>query len=145
MKRVVLAAGAAMIAMSVTAAWSDPIADRKQLMKDQGAAVGQIAPVVRGERPFDAAAVNAALQRLADDAKKFDADTLFPASSATGDTKAGPAIWSDRAGFVAAIEKFRTDTAAAVAANPQSVDALRPVFGAVAQNCSSCHQKYRLQ
>lgn len=48
MKRVVLAAGAAMIAMSVTAAWSDPIADRKQLMKDQGAAVGQIAPVVLG-------------------------------------------------------------------------------------------------
>lgn len=143
MKVALLCAGLVAIVMTAPAAFADPIADRQQLMKDNGRAVGTIAPIVRGERPFDAAAVQAALETLAEDAQKMDADTLFPAGTETGNTKAGPAIWSDRAGFVAAIEKFRTDSAAAVAANVQDVDSLRQQFGAVSQNCSGCHQVYR--
>jgi cytochrome c556 len=135
-----------MAVMLTSTAFADPIADRQALMKANGKAAGSLAPIVKGEKPFDAATVKAAFETLAEDARNFDADRLFPAGSETGsDTKASPAIWSDRAGFVAAIEKFRTNTAAAVAANVQDLDALKLQFGAVSQTCSCCHQAFRVR
>ena len=79
---------AAVLVASIGLAQADAIADRQAIMKDLGRSVGQIAPVVKGEKPFDAAAVLAALEKIDADAKKFDVDTLFPAGSDQGDTEA---------------------------------------------------------
>jgi len=141
----VFAASAVLMALSISTAWSGPIEDRQALMKANGRAVGTIAPMVQGKQPFDAAAAKAALEILAEDGKKLDADVLFPPGSDKGETKAGPNIWTDRAAFVAATEKFRADTAAAAAANPQTLDELKPLFTAIAQNCSGCHQTFRVK
>ena len=46
---------------------------------------------------------------------------------------------------MAAIEKFRADTAAAVAADPQDVETFRAQFGTVASNCGGCHQTFRVK
>ncbi len=143
MKRLILAISA--VALVSSAAFADPIADRKALMKERGGLVGgQLAPVAKGEKPFDAAAVLTALQGLAANGEKFDVDALFPAGSETGDTKASPKIWEDMAGFKAAADKYKADVAAAVAAPPQDLDTFKAQFGTIAANCGGCHQTYRL-
>lgn len=141
MRKLVIAISA--LALAGSAALADPLADRKALMKANGAAVGKIAPMVRGAQPFDAAVALEALKTLADDAQKMDPAVLWPAGSDTGDTKSSPNIWQDSAGFQAAIDKFKTDTAAAVAAPPQDLDQLKAKFGVIGQNCAACHQAYR--
>ena len=142
MRKLILAISA--LALAGSAAFADPIADRKALMKANGAAAGQIAPMVRGAKPFDAAAALTALKSLEEDAQKMDPAVLWPAGSDKGDTKSSPKIWEDMAGFQAAIDKFKADTAAAVASPPQDLDALKAQFGAIGANCGTCHQAYRL-
>jgi cytochrome c556 len=114
MKKLLLAIS--LFALTASAATADPIADRKALMKANGKAVGQLAAIAKGEQPFDAAVVQAALQTLNDDAQKLDVATLFPPGSDAGDTTASPKIWEDMAGFQAGVDKFKADAAAALAA-----------------------------
>lgn len=112
-------------------------------MKSNGAAMGTLAPIVKGEKPFDAAVVLEALTKLNEDAQKMDVATLWPAGSDTGDTKSSPAIWSDPAGYQAAVDKFKADAAAALAAAPQDVEALKVQMGVVGANCGACHKAFR--
>lgn len=134
------------IAVFVGSASADPIADRQALMKDQGKAVGSVSPIVKGEKPFDAAIVQAALKKLNDDAQKLDPAALFPVGSETGgDTTASPKIWEDNAAFVAAVDKYKADAAAAAAANPQDLDSFKVAFSQVSKNCGTCHQAFRIK
>ncbi|MCO4318380.1 cytochrome c [Phyllobacterium sp. 21LDTY02-6] len=130
---------------AASAATADPITERQALMKDQGRAVGTVTPIMKGEKPFDAAIVQSALKKLNDDAQKIDAATLFPAGTDKGDTTASPKIWEDNAGFVAAIEKYKADTAAAVAADPKDLESFKTAFSQVSKNCGTCHQTYRIK
>ncbi|MBN9046211.1 MAG: cytochrome c [Rhizobiales bacterium] len=139
-----LSLGAAAI-LTAGVAHADAIADRQAIMKSFGHSVGTIAPMIKGDKPFDAAAVLAALETIDTGAKKLDFDTLFPAGSDKGKTAASPKIWQDKDEFVKHIDKLRSDAAAAVAAKPQSLDALKPVFRQVASNCGACHQDFRLK
>ena len=138
-----LVVSAAMLA-AVTAASADPIADRKEIMKERSAEMKVLAPIAQGKAPFDAAAVLAELEKMNANAAKTDVDALWPAGSDKGDTKSSPKIWEDMAGFKAAMDKFKADAAAAAAAKPQDLQSFQQVFGAVASNCGACHQKYRL-
>ena len=144
MRKLILAISA--IALASTAAMADPIADRQALMKSNGKAAGVLAPMVKGEKPFDAEAVMAALKTLDENAHKLDVAKLFPAGSETGgDTTASPKIWQDTPEFQAKVEKFKVDTAAAVAAAPRDVDALKKQFGAIGSNCGGCHESFRIK
>jgi cytochrome c556 len=147
MKRIIAGLALAAIAFSSVYAIADPIADRKALMKENGKiAFGTLAPVVKGEAPFDAAAVNAALAALNTNVMKLDVAALFPAGSETGgETAASPKIWEDMAGFTAAADQLKADVAAAVAANPQDLEALKTQFGAITKNCGTCHETYRIK
>jgi cytochrome c556 len=143
MKKLLLAIS--LFALTVSAATADPIADRKALMKANGKAAGQLAAIAKGEAPFDAAAVLAALTTLNDDAQKLDVATLFPAGSDKGDTTASPKIWEDMAGFQAKVDKFKTDAAAALAAPPADVDGVKATLGVLGQNCGGCHEAFRVK
>ncbi|MGO4451811.1 cytochrome c [Phyllobacterium sp. TAF24] len=148
MKRVIAFAAAPLLALAVfsSVAGADPIADRQALMKDQGKAVGSLAPIAKGDKPFDAAAVLAALTKLNEDAQKIDPVALFPAGSeAGGDTTASPKIWEDNAGFVAAVNKYKADAAAAAGAKPQDLASFKLAFAQVSQNCGACHQTFRIK
>lgn len=131
--------------MLTTAASASPIEDRQALMKDIGRSMGVLGPVMKGDKPFEAEAVQAALDRLKADALKMDAGTLFPKGSESGDTAASPKIWEDAAGFQADIDHFRTATAAAADAKPQDVDALRVSMKDVGTSCGTCHQAFRIK
>lgn len=144
MQKIVLTVS--LLAASIAMAHADPIADRQALMKSNGRAVGSVAKIAQGQEPFDAAKVMAALKQIDEDAKAFDVEKLFPAGSESGgDTEASPKIWEDRAGFTAAVEKWRADAAAAVAANPQDLASFQTQFKAVTANCGTCHQGYRVK
>jgi cytochrome c556 len=134
-----------MLAFAGSVAVADPIQDRQALMKERGKLAGQISKVVKGETPFDAAAVLDALKALEVNAEKFDADTLFPAGSDKGDTTAAPKIWEDMAGFKAAEDKFLADAKAAVASPPADVDALKAQLNTLGGDCGTCHQTYRIK
>lgn len=143
MRKLILAIS--MLALAGSAAFADPVLDRQALMKERGKIVGSLNKVVKGEEPYDAAAVLSALQALQANAEKFDVAALFPEGSDKGDTTAAPKIWQDMPGFKAAEDKYLADVKAAVSAAPADVDALKPQFGAIAANCGACHQNFRIK
>jgi cytochrome c556 len=144
MRKLILAIS--VLALGSAAASADPIGDRQALMKERGKLVGGLAKMVKGEQPFDADAVLAALKGLEANAEKFDAEALFPkGSEAGGDTTAAPKIWEDMAGFKAAEDKYLADVKAAVDAAPTDVDALNAQIGKIGPDCASCHQSYRIK
>lgn len=143
MRKLILAISA--LALAGTAAFADPVADRKALMKANGKAAGQLSAIAKGEQPFDAAAVLAALTTINENAQKIDVAALFPAGTDKGDTTASPKIWEDMAGFQAKVDKFKTDSAAATTAPPQDVEALKATLGAVGSNCGGCHETFRIK
>lgn len=146
MNRLISLAAAPLLAIALSApASADALADRQALMKDQGKTVGSITPIIKGEKPFDADAVKAALTHLNEDAQKIDVATLFPAGSDQGKTTVSPKIWEDNAGFVAAVAKYQKDAAAAAEANPKDLDSFKVVFNQVAENCASCHKAFRIK
>jgi cytochrome c556 len=146
MNRLISFAAAPLLAIALIApASADALADRQALMKDQGKTVGSITPIIKGEKPYDADAVKAALTHLNEDAQKIDVATLFPAGSDQGKTTVSPKIWEDNAGFVAAVAKYKKDAAAAAEANPKDLESFKVVFNQVAENCASCHKAFRIK
>src|SRR5947208_2284167 len=143
MRKLVIAIS--MLAFAGSAAFADPILDRQALMKERGKIVGGLSKVVKGEEPFDAAAVLTQLQALQANAEKFDVEALFPKGTDSGDTTASPKIWEDMAGFKAAEDKYLADVKAAIAAAPADVDALKTQIGTIGSDCGTCHQGYRVK
>ncbi|UCI06786.1 c-type cytochrome [Mesorhizobium sp. B1-1-8] len=143
MRKLVIAIS--MLAFAGTMAAADPLQDRQALMKERGKLAGQVSKIVKGDEPFDAAAVLTTLQALQANAEKFDAETLFPAGTDQGKTTASPKIWEDMAGFKAAGDKYLADVRAAVAAPPADVDALKTQLNTIGGDCGTCHQTYRIK
>lgn len=152
MKKIVL--GAALVAMvtsgfAFAAGHEAAINERKTQMKSVGGAMGALGKMAKGEMEFDAALALASLQKMNDVSKTFG--DLFPAGSETGmgddgkETTASPKIWEDMSGFKTAIAKFDSDTAAAIAVAPKSVEELRPLMASVGGNCAACHETYRVK
>ena len=69
---------------------------------------------------------------------------LFPAGSGTGQTRALPTIWSDRAGFEQASANMVTQLQAmrATAAAGDNA-ALTAAFNQTGATCAACHRPYR--
>ncbi|TPK44869.1 cytochrome C556 [Mesorhizobium sp. B2-5-4] len=143
MRKLVIAIS--MLALAASAAFADPVLGRQALMKERGKIVGGLSKVVKGEEPFDAAAVLTQLQALQANAEKFDVEALFPKGSDSGDTTAAPKIWEDMAGFKTAEDKYLADVKASVAAAPADVDALKTQIGTIGSDCGTCHQSYRVK
>jgi len=132
----VLVLGVATAAMGQT----DPIKARRAIMKANGAAVGSLVKMVRGETPFDAAAAKAALETIHNSATIAD---LFPAGSDRGDTNALPQVWTDNAGFKAALAKLIAADDAQLANPTADVDGVKAALGALGPTCTGCHNTYR--
>ena len=121
-----------------------PQEQRHELMEDVGGAAKNVGKMMKGEAPFDAAVANESLKTWAAAAEVFG--DMFPEGSESGyDTEARPTIWSDREGFDAQLAQFADKANAAVAANPQDLDALKAAAGPVFKSCKSCHEDYRVK
>jgi cytochrome c556 len=131
------------LACGVGAVWADtdPIAERRALMKNDGMAAKTMFDMSKGTVPFDLATVQNSLKTLYEGASKSAA--LFPDSSMTGGgTAALPAIWQNKADFDARFAKFVKDVAAAQTGIVDEAT-FKTFAPAVFQNCGSCHELYK--
>lgn len=138
----------AVVALSLTAplaiAEDDPIHERHELMEAVGDAAKPVGAMLRGQSEFDAAVLMESLKVWKKVGGKFG--DLFPEGTETGGgTEAAPAIWEDREGFNAALAEWREAVDAAIEANPDSLEAAKPVAGKVFNACKNCHDTYRIE
>jgi cytochrome c556 len=141
MFRTMLAVTAIAVGITAVAAQSDPIAARKQHMKDIGAQTKTGAGMAKGEVPYDQAKAQGVFQGYVAAGEKLP--DLFPETSKTGgDTAALPAIWTSMADFRAKAAKFVEDSKAALV-SAKDLDSFKNAFSGVTKNCGDCHQTYR--
>src|SRR3954469_3412400 len=142
LRRLALAALVAAGFAAAPAAAFNPVETRKNLMKDNGAAAKAMSDMVKGDTPYDPVKAQLAMRLIYSDIVGFQ--FLFPENSKTGDTAAKPEIWEDRADFNARIEKLAADAWTGIEPASKGLDALKPAFQKVAQNCQGCHEHYRM-
>ncbi len=141
MRKWVLAAGIAVAVGSAGAAIAqDVIAQRRAGLHhagDQFQAIKNVSDARGDLRP---------LVGQIDELTAFfrDLPTLFPAGSGTGDTKALPTIWSERAGFEQAAANLVTQLGALRAVAAAGDNAAFPAaFNQTGAACGACHRTYR--
>ena len=141
MKRSVIVAIALACGVGAVLADTDPIAERRALMKHDGEAAKKLFDMSKGKAPFDLAAVKESLKTLDEGATKTAA--LFPDNSKTGGgTAALPAIWQNKADFDARFAKFKKDVEAAQAGVVDEAT-FKKFAPAVFENCGGCHELYK--
>ena len=131
----------AIAAASVAVAGDDPAHERHELMEGVRDAAKPVGAMLKGEKEFDAAVLQASLATFAEAGEQLGG--LVPEGSQGGE--AAPAIWEDPDGFAAAIQEWRDATAAAIDANPLTLDQAKPVVGPVFGSCKNCHDSYRIE
>jgi cytochrome c556 len=147
MKRSVLVV--AMIVLGATTVVADQalIEQSHALMKANGKNLGGVlSPMARGEKPYDQAAIDAALAQLDATAKKLP--SLYPASvkavKQTSEYTPSPKIWDDRAGFDAAIAAFGKAVTEAKG-KIKDADSLKATLPTIGKSCSGCHETFRVK
>jgi len=141
--RLPLLAAAAALALGAGAAsaQSDPISQRKALMKTVGDSTRAPAAMLKGEQPFDLAPVQAALRAMQAAGKQMPG--LFPDDTKTGgDTAATAKVWENKADFNAKWAKFEADSTAALAKVTDEAS-FKATYPDVVRSCGGCHQDYR--
>lgn len=126
--------------VSVAMAQGDPVAERKALFKQMAGALREPGKMLKGETPFDAALVKAALETVAANSAKLPA--LFPEGSSSGDTATLARAWEDKADFTARFDALNKDATAALA-SVKDLDSFRAAMPKVLGNCGACHKIYR--
>ena len=144
MKSLVLLAGLAAATFAIDAAAQakpeDLIKQRKSAYAIMGYNMGSLGAMAQEKKPFnkDEAAANAQMiVAVAGYPKGF-----FAPGTDTGDTKAKPEIWKNKADFDAKMDKML----AAVKALPGATGdlaALKKAVGDVGGTCKACHDDYR--
>jgi cytochrome c556 len=144
MMRTVVIAGAFLLAAGAVMAQQDQVKDTQTVMKGNGKNAGALAAMIKGEKPYDQATVDAALKQFADTGKKLP--TLFPESikgkTFDGDYQPTDKIWTDKAGFDEHIASFAKTVSEAKITDLDTLKAMLPVIG---KQCGGCHETFRMK
>ena len=118
----------------------DAVKYRQSAFQLMASHFGRMQPVVRGQVPYDKAAIKANVDLL----KTLSAlpGTAFGAGMTGGAAK--PEIWSDSAGFKKAMDNYQANLVKlSAAADAGDLDKLRAAFGDTGASCKACHDSYR--
>jgi len=141
--RIACVAAALAVSATVVIAQSNPISQRKELMKSMGDQSRLGNQMMRGQAPFELAKAQTIFSTFASVAGKMPA--LFPADSKTGgDTEASPKIWEDMDAFKKRFATFEAEAKAAQA-SVKDEESFRIAFGNVARGCGGCHENFRIK
>jgi cytochrome c556 len=121
---------------------------RKSIFKLIGANFRPLGAILKDGGPYDAAEVNKRITRVL-----FLSGLLneaFPEISNIGepDTKAKPEVWTKRAEFQKSLKDFQDHLVALSDINEKDkglTDSFKTALGAVAQDCKSCHDEFKLK
>lgn len=145
MLRGLVVAGALLIGVSAVMA-DNTAKDTQAVMKATGKNAGALAAMVKGEKPYDQAAVDAAFAQFSETAKKLP--TLFPVSlkgvKFEGDYQTSHKIWEDKVGFDEHIASF-SRTVAEAKSKIKDLDTLKANFPGVGKQCGGCHETFRVK
>ncbi len=114
-------------------------------MKKIGGAAGALASIAKGDKPYDAEAVKAALTTISETAKAFPAQFGPGTQTAAEDSEASPAIWENMDDFKARADKLSSDAATVLAQLPADAAGVGGALKTIGGNCGGCHEKYRLK
>ena len=135
-----------MLGVTAVMAQQDQLKETQTIMKGNGKNAGALSAMVKGEKPYDQATVDAALAQFDDTAKKLP--KLFPASlkgkAFEGDYSTSDKIWDDKAGFdehIASFAKAVGDAKGKI----KDVDTLKANLGLIGKQCGGCHETYRIK
>ena len=120
----------------------DAVKYRKAVFQVMSNHMGRVGAVVKGQKPYDKASVEAdvaIIEMMA--ALPWQA---FPAGSDTDNSTAHPAIWKEPQKFQAAADKMQAEVSKlSAAARAGDLAAIRTAFGSTGQSCKACHDKFR--
>jgi cytochrome c556 len=146
MMRTVAVVGALLLGIGAVAAQQDQVKLTQTVMKGNGKNAGALSAMVKGDKPYDQATVDAAIAQFEDTVKKFP--TLFPDSikgmKAEGDYSASAKVWEDKAGFdehIASFAKAVTDAKGKIT----DLDTLKATLPTIGKQCGGCHETYRVK
>ena len=146
MKRTFVAAGILLLGVSAVVAQANVAAQTQTAMKNNAKALGGMIAMVKGEKPYDQATVDASFAVLDETAKKLP--TMFPDSikgvKVEGDYSSSPKVWEDKAGFTAKIQSFAKVVAEAKS-KIKDLDSLKATAPAIGKECGGCHETFRLK
>jgi cytochrome c556 len=143
MIRSILVGAALAIGVTAVLAQGDVIAQRRDIMKSNGAATRTGNQMVKGEVPFDLAKAKEILQTYANAADKMH--TYFPDNSKTGgETTASPRIWENQAEFRKRFDDWAADIKKA-SAQTKDLDSFKEAFGTLIKACGGCHETFRIK
>ena len=147
MMRTAVVAATLLLGVGAVVAQQDSVKMAQDTMKGNGKNLGGVlSPMFKGDKPYDQAAVDAALAQLDDTAKKLP--TMFPASLKDakweGDFSPSPKIWEDKAGFDAKIASFAKAVTEAKA-KIKDMDSLKANFPGIGKECGGCHETFRVK
>jgi cytochrome c556 len=147
MKRIVVAVGALLLGAGAVMAQQDVAVQQQNQMKSQGKNMyGVLLKMVKGETPYDQAAVNAALTQLEADVAKI------PAAFATNPKEdvvnatygSSQKIWQNKADFDAKVPPV-TKAIADVKGTVKDAASLKVAFDTVQAKCTDCHETFRVK
>jgi cytochrome c556 len=146
MIRTVVVVGVLLLGVGAVAAQQDQVKTTQAMMKGNGKNAGALSAMVKGEKPYDQATVDAAMAQFQDTIKKFP--TLFPDSikglKAEGDYSASAKVWEDKAGFSEHIASFAKAVAEANG-KIKDLDTLKATLPTIGKQCGACHETYRVK
>jgi cytochrome c556 len=150
MKNAILAGVAAAAAATGVALAEDEgpfemqIEARQGIMTYRALQLGTLGAMAKGEVAYDAATAQKAADNLMS-ATTIDLSMLWPEgsdNSATDETRALPALWSDPAVAEAGKAAFAA-TGALQAAAGKDLDSLKAAMGPMGEACGACHKLAR--
>lgn len=140
---VCLVAFSAALPLSAAAQFAKPkdaIEYRESVMTVMSSHFGRLAPVMRGQQPFDAAQVKADVALVAT-LSKLPWAAFGPG---TEGGRAKDAVWKDGAKFKQAAERMEGEVAKLnAAAQTGDLAQIRTAYGAAAASCKACHDDFR--
>jgi cytochrome c556 len=148
MMRTVVIVGTLLLGVGAVMAQAqqDQVKQTQSMMKGNGKNAGALAAMVKGEKPYNQATVDAAMAQFEDTVKKFP--TLFPDSikgmKPEGDYYASPKVWEDKSGFHEHIASF-SKTVADAKGKIKDMDTLKATLPVIGKQCGGCHETYRVK
>jgi cytochrome c556 len=147
MIRMVVVAGALLLGVGAVMAQQDVAVKQDNLMRAQGKSMyGVLLKTVKGEIPYDQAAVDAAIADLEKSvptiAAVFETNPKEDVVNATYGAK--QAIWQNKADFdskIPAVSKAIADVKGTV----KDAASLKVAFDAIQEKCTGCHETYRVK
>lgn len=147
MIRTVLVAGALLLGVGAVMAQQDVAVSQQNLMKSQGKSMyGVLGKTVKGEAPYDQAAIDTALTDLKANVAKIP--TVFATDPKDAVPNANfassPKIWQNKVDFdakVPAVTKAIEDSKGKI----KDAATLKVAFDSIQEKCTGCHDTYRVK